>query len=132
MAMADNTDLPENERPQAESPDLVAEFTALGKKFAEAMQVAWQSEERHQLQGDIKEGLDRFASEVNDAFKTVRETEVAKKVEDGVQKAASEIKTGKVGEDVRRGMVTALRGLSDALDRMSSSFSPHEGEEPKE
>nr|MBN1228514.1 hypothetical protein [Anaerolineae bacterium] len=134
MAKDDNghQEIPDNEQPADTSPDLAAEFAALGKKFSEAMKMAWNSEERVALQSDIKDGLDRFTAEVNDTVKSLRTSDVAKKVETGVQQAAEDVKSGKVSGEVRKGMVTALKGLSDALDRMATSFTPAEGDEPKE
>lgn len=130
--MADNkaagSGIPENEQPQ-EEVDIAAEFAALGKKFAEAIQAAWHSQERQKLQEDIKEGLDRFVEEVDKAIKELRESEVGQKVQSGVQQAAEEVRSGKVGEEMRRALVTGLRSLSAALDRMASSFTPLEGEE---
>lgn len=119
-------DIPENERPAEEKPDLAAEFAALGKRFGEAVAAAWNSEERQQLQNDLKDGLNRFTDEVNSAIGKMRETKVSQKVETGVQQAASDVKSGRVGDEVRKGLVTALRGLSDALDRMAQNFTPHE------
>ncbi len=131
--MADNkaagSGIPENEKPQEEAVDIAAEFAALGKKFAEAIQSAWYSQERQKLQEDIKEGLDRFVEEVDKAVKELRESEVGQKVQSGVQQAAEEVRSGKVGEEVRRALVTGLRSLSAALDRMASSFTPLEDEE---
>ncbi|HOA23103.1 MAG TPA: hypothetical protein PK801_13560 [Aggregatilineales bacterium] len=126
-------ELPENERPEdtsgAERPEaesIVAEFAALGKRFGEAIQQAWNSEERYQLQEDLKEGLDRFAKEVDEAIKGLRKSEVAQKVEAGAQQAAESVKSGKVGNEVRRATITALRSLSEALERMAASFTPRE------
>jgi hypothetical protein len=119
-------EIPENERPAEEKPDLAAEFAALGKRFGEAMSAAWNSEERQQLQNDLKDGLNRFTEEVNTSIGKMRESKVSQKVETGVQQAASDVKSGRVGDEVRKGLVTALRSLSDALDRMSQSFTPRE------
>jgi hypothetical protein len=119
-------DIPENEQPAEEKPDLVAELAALGKRFGEALEAAWHSEERVQLQSDIKEGMDRFASEVNKSVKDIRASQTAQRVEEGMQKAAADVKSGKVADEVRRATVTALRSLSDALERMASSFTPVE------
>jgi hypothetical protein len=124
-------DIPENEQPAEEKPDLVSELGALGKRFGEALEAAWHSEERVQLQKDIKEGMDRFASEVNESIKDIRASDTAQRVEEGVQKAASDVRSGKVADEVRKATVTALRSLSDALERMASSFTPAE-EAPKD
>lgn len=129
-AKTNGHEIPENERAQ---DDLAAEFAALGKKFGEALNTAWNSEERHQLQEDLKTGLSRFTSEVDEALKKVRESEGAQKVQAGVQRAADDVKSGKVAGEVRHGLASALRSFSEALDRMAGSFTPVEGEEaPKE
>lgn len=126
-------ELPENERPKTEEEsNLAAEFAALGKKFAEAVETAWQSEERLQLQQDLKEGLDRFTAEVDGAIRSVRSSDVGQKVGSSVQQAASEVKSGKVSGEVRKGMVTALRALSTTLERLAEGFTPAEEEAPKE
>jgi hypothetical protein len=91
--------------------------------------MAWQSEERHQLQADIKEGLDKFVAEVDGALKSMREKEPVKKAGEAVQKTAEDVKLGKVSSDIRKGTVTALRRLSESLDRMATSFTPVEGSE---
>ncbi len=122
-AKTDSTEIPENERP-AEEMDIAAEFAALGKKFAEAMRTAWQSEERMRLQSDIKDGLERFTTEVDGAFHDLRQSDVSKKVGEGVQQAAADVKSGKASSEVRKGMVTALRSMSEALDRMAGGFTP--------
>lgn len=123
-------EIPENERTEEKVENIAAEFAALGKRFGEALRVAWQSEERHRLQEDLKEGLDRFTKEVDEAVRDLRKSEVGQKVQEGTQKAAEDVKSGKVGSEVRRATITALRSLSEALDRMANSFTPYEeGEE---
>ena len=122
--------VPENEKAQ-EDVDLAAEFAALGRKFGEAMKTAWQSEERHKIQQELRDGLERFVGEVDQAAKKLRESDVGVKVEEGVKQAHTNVKSGKVGQDVRRGLVSALRTIGDALDKMADSFTGVE-EKPKE
>lgn len=131
-AKTNGHEIPENEKKQEEA-DLAAEFAALGKKFAEALGTAWNSEERMKLQEDLQDGLNRFTSEVDEALTKVRESDGAKKVQAGVQRAAEDVKSGKAAHEVRRGLVTALRSVSEALDRMAGSFTPASKEEtPRE
>ncbi|HEC23172.1 MAG TPA: hypothetical protein ENI95_09665 [Chloroflexi bacterium] len=130
--MSDNN-IPENEKPQEETIDVAAEFAELGRKFRDAINAAWNSEERLRIQQEIKEGLERFSEEVDEAIKSLRESEISAKVEESVKRVREDLESGKVADEVRRGLVTALRGLSDALDKMASSFTPPEGEDsPRE
>ncbi len=123
-------EIPENERPRDEGEDIAAEFAELGRKLRNAIHTAWQSEERYRLENDIREGLNRFAKEVDEAAHTVRESELGQRMEASADKVRKDVESGKVGEEVRKGLLTALRSVSQALDKMSESFTPAEGEEP--
>jgi predicted DNA-binding protein (UPF0278 family) len=128
--MSDNG-IPENERVKEETSDIARELAELGKKFGEAINAAWNSEERYKIQGEIKDGLHRFSTEVDSAIKNLRESDVGEKVKTGVRQVREDVEAGKVADELRRGTVTALRGLSEALDKMASSFTPAD-DEPKE
>jgi hypothetical protein len=129
--MSDNG-IPENERVKEETPDIARELADLGKKLGDAINAAWNSEERNKIQGEIKEGLQRFSTEVDAAIKNLRESDVGEKVKSGVKQVREDVEAGKVADDLRRGTVTALRSLSEALDKMANSFTPVEDDEPKE
>jgi hypothetical protein len=129
--MSDN-EIPENERVKEETSDIAREFAELGKKLGDAINTAWHSEERHKIQGEIKEGLHRFSTEVDAAIKNLRESDVGEKVKTGVKQVREDVEKGKVADDLRRGTVNALRSLSEALDKMANSFTPVEDDEPKE
>ena len=124
-------EIPENERPKSEAPDLAAEFAELGKKIRDAVTTAWESEERQKLQSDLTDGIDRLSKEISQAAQNVRESDVGQKVEDGVKQVRQDVETGKVTDEIRKGMISALRGLGAALDKMAESFTPVE-ETPKE
>lgn len=125
-------DIPENERPRAEEADIAAEFAELGRKLRDAIDTAWHSEERHRVEKDIRDGLNRFAAEMNEAAKNFRESDLGQRVETRTQEVVKDVERGKVAEDVRKGMLKALRGLSEALDQMADSFTPAgESDTPK-
>ncbi len=127
--MTDN--IPDNEKPKQETPDIAAEFAEVGRKLRETINVAWNSQERRKIQAEVQDGLQRLVKEVDEAVKTLRETEPGQKVETGVKQIREDIESGKVGDEIRKGLVTALRGLSDALDKMASSFTPLEEDQEK-
>jgi hypothetical protein len=129
--MSDN-EIPENERVKGDTSDIAREFAELGKKLGDAINAAWHSEERQKIQGEIKEGLHRFSTEMDAAIKNLRESDVSEKVKTGVKQVREDVEKGKVADDLRRGTVNALRGLSEALDKMANSFTPVEDDEPKE
>ena len=124
--------IPENERPKDEAVDLAAEFAELGKKIRSTIETAWTSEERKKIQSEIKDGLDRFVKEVDEAVRTARKSETAKKVEAEVKRVADDFESGKVASEVRKGMVSGLRALGNALDKMADSFTAVDEKEDAE
>ena len=118
--------IPDNEKPKEEAVDLAAEFAELGKKIRSTIETAWTSEERKKIQSELKDGLERFAKEVDGAFKSARTSDAGKKVEAEIKRVADDIESGKVTNEVRKGLVTGLRSLGNALDKMADSFSAAE------
>jgi hypothetical protein len=116
-------ELPENERAQ-EDIDIAAELSALGQTIGEAIKRAWNSEERQKIETEVRDGLRKFAEEAEEAAKKLRESDLGKQVEEGAKQVRDDVQKGKVAEEVRKGTVQALRTLRDALDKMSTSFTP--------
>jgi hypothetical protein len=122
--------IPDNERPKEEVPDLAAEFAELGKKIRSTVETAWTSEERKKIQAELKEGLDRFVKEVDGAIRTARTSETGKKVGAEVKRVADDFESGKVAGEVRKSLVTGLRALGNTLDRMADSFTEEKKDVP--
>jgi len=119
-----STQIPVNEKPPVDTDDLAAEFAELGKKLRNTVSAAWTSEERLKVQKEIETGLVRLRDELNAAAKTVRESESGQKVETEVKRVKADVESGKVTDDVRKGIVTGLRSLGEALDKMADNFTP--------
>ena len=80
----------EEETVKAESQrDFGEEIKNLGKQFADTVQSAWNSEERHRVETEIRSGVKSFAAEVDKAIHEAKESQAAAKVKE----EASEIKT---------------------------------------
>lgn len=125
-----STNIPKNERPEAEV-DVVAEFAELGKKLRETVETAWGSQERQKAQAEIKDGLVKLRDELDKTFKSLRDSEPGQKVETEVKRVREDIENGKVVDDVRIGIVSGLRGVGAALDKLADSFTPVEEATPK-
>jgi hypothetical protein len=125
-----STNIPNNERPQADG-DIAAEFAELGKKLRSTVEVAWTSQERMKVQREVQDGLVKLRDELDNALKTLRTSEPAQKVETEVKRVRGDLESGKVTDDVRIGIISGLRGLGVALDKLAENFTPSE-EAPKE
>ncbi len=129
-------DIPVEEDPAAENSDetadLVGEFRNLGRQLGDTIRVAWQSEERRQVQDEINEGFRSFASELNKAVKEVRESSAAKKARTEATELRGRVRTGEIGEKTRRSLAQGLGWLSNELANLADQFSPLEEKEPEE
>ena len=117
---------PEEKAPETTTPDLAAEFAELGRAMRNALNSAWNSEERQQFQGEIRSGLNRVADEMESAAKNIRESDVGQQVEDRAKQVRDDVQSGKVTEDVRKAVADTLKATRDAIDRMADSFTPTE------
>lgn len=115
--------------PEKASTDLAAEFAELGRAIRNAIESAWKSEERENLQEEISSGLRQMADEMEKAAGNIRQSDAGQKVEDKAKQMRDDVTSGKLAEDLREGMATALRGARDAMDRAADSFT--EGSKPE-
>jgi len=126
-----STQIPDNEKKPAEMADLANELGELGKKLRHAVDTAWSSKERQDVQRDVEKGLVKLRDEVNQAINKLRESEPGQKVEAEVKKVSTGIEAGKLADEARKGVVMGLRALGEALDKMADSFTPTDGPSKK-
>lgn len=121
----------EEEAAKAEAParDVVEELKGLGKQFAETVQAAWHSEERHKVEAEIRQGVNSFVAEVDKAIRQLRESEVAAKVKEEAVEVKTKVETSDLGRKAREGLVQGLQWLSEELDKLAKQFTPAEGAE---
>lgn len=122
--------IPENEKSVEAGADITAEFAELGRKLRTTVETAWQSQERHKVQKEVENGLVKLRDELDKAVTSLRESEQGHKVESEVKRVRDDFESGKVAEDVRKGIIMGLRGVGTALDKLADSFTPLE-EAPK-
>ncbi len=120
-----------NEQEQPE-PDLAAELANVGRALRAAVSAAWQSEERADIQKELTDGLRRLGEEVDKAFKTIRESEPAQKVETGVKQTVDDVRSGEASARARHGLAQGLQSVSRTLDNWATTFTPLEVPEGEE
>lgn len=108
--------------------DLAAEFAELGRAMRDALNAAWNSEERYRFQGEVRAGLNKLADEMETAAKKIRDSEPAQQVETKAKQVRDDLQSGKVGDEARNAVAQALRATRDAIDKMADSFTPYEEE----
>ena len=112
--------------------DVMDELNKLGQQFVDALQSAWNSEERAKFEAEVKEGVRTFADEVEKAIQSVKDGSAGTKFRNDAQevreKVNERVSTDDISEQVRTGFVSGLRWLSSEMGKLADQFSP----EPKE
>jgi hypothetical protein len=102
--------------------ELIDELTALGQKFAEVVEVAWNSDERKRLEDDLRKGLMSVADNLEVGLKKVGETKETKELLAKAEGVATKVRTSKVANDLADALAAGLRQLSEALDKWTDEM----------
>lgn len=106
--------------------DFGEELKNLGKQFADTVQSAWNSEERHRVENEIRSGVKSFVSEVDKAINEAKESQTAAKVKEEAAEIKTKIETGDLSKKTRDGLVQGLQWLSEELGKLAEQFAPVE------
>lgn len=112
--------------------DLMRQFQELGQRLAETARAAWQSEQRQDLQQDIKDGLRTVRDQLNDAVEGARSSArtqgMADTVKEQVNKASETVRSGDFLDELRGGLATGLRELNEQLRRFTDRLEQRDGD----
>lgn len=100
------------------------ELSRMGKLVAQAVQAAWESEERKRLEAEIVEGLRKFSDEISSAAKKAGDSEPAQEIKAQAEKVAAEFKERDVAEDIRKGLITGLEAVNVELGKLVERLEP--------
>jgi hypothetical protein len=98
--------------------NITDELSRLGNQVAEALRLAWESEERKRLQTEVVEGMQKFTAELDTAVKRASESEKTKRIVNQTQEVFVKAQQSEVADDVREGLLTGLQSLNRELGRL--------------
>lgn len=94
------------------------ELNKMGKLISQAVEAAWESEERKRLETEIIEGLRKFSDEFSTAAKKARQSEPVQQIKTQAEKVAVEMKERDIVEDVRKGLLSGLTIVNEELGKL--------------
>jgi uncharacterized phage infection (PIP) family protein YhgE len=108
---------------QAEAgQELIDELTQLADKFAKVVKTAWNSEQRKQVENDVRSGLSTMAASLEDGFKQVASSNEAKDLQTKATEVGEKVTSTKFFADLTGALTTGLRTLSDQLDKVAADM----------
>lgn len=102
--------------------ELLDELTQLADKFATVVKTAWNSEQRKQIETDVRAGLSTMAASIEDGFKQVASSNEAKDLQSKAVEVGGKVSSSKFFADLTSALTTGLRTLSDQLDKVSADI----------
>lgn len=111
-----------DQRSQEAGKELIDELTRLGQKFVEVVEVAWNSEQRRQIEDDLRTGLVSVANTLEDGFKRVGNTKEAREAVDAAEDVAEKVRTSKIAAELSGALAQGLRALSEQMDKLAKEM----------
>jgi uncharacterized phage infection (PIP) family protein YhgE len=102
--------------------ELLDELTQLADKFASVVKTAWNSEQRKQVETDVRTGLSTMAASLEDGFKQVATSTEAKDLQTKATEVGEKVTSTKFFADLTGALTTGLRTLSDQLDKVAADM----------
>lgn len=102
--------------------EVLDELTQLADKFAHVVKSAWNSEQRKQVEHDVRSGLSTMAASLEDGFRQVASSNEAKDLQVKASEVGEKVTSTKFFADLTSALTTGLRSLSDQLDKVASDL----------
>jgi hypothetical protein len=101
-----------------EEKTISGELSRLGQQVADAINKAWESEDRKKLQTEVTTGLESFGAQVSDAMRKASESDAASQIRDQTEKVVAQVRQSDVTGEIRKGLISGLEVLNKELGRL--------------
>ncbi len=119
-----------DQTPPPES-DLTAAFRQLGDNLKRALQAAWESQERQQLQSEVASGLSELERVLRETGQEFTQGETGQRLKAELDDLRDRVRSGEVQARVSGELLSALQTLNAELERAARGWStPSAGGEP--
>ena len=101
---------------QPERPNSIKEeFKLLGENLKEAVQSAWESDTRQQVQQEMEAGLTELGHTLNEILTDIRESDTGKQILTEVDEIGEKLRSGEMAEKAGQGLVSVLKKINQEL-----------------
>jgi uncharacterized protein YukE len=104
---------------RANAQEISEELDKLADAFGRAVQAAWNSEQRKQLQEDLNRGLRTLVDGVEKSLTQFSESEQGQEVREQAGKVVEKVRTSKVTADLQQGLTKGLRAISEEMQEFA-------------
>ena len=127
--MTDQNPTPE---PNTNPGEIANELRQLGENLRQALQNAWDSQERKKFQQEIEGGLAELGSTLSQAAKDFADGPTGQTLKADIDDFGQRLRTGEIENKVRSEVLGALRTANQELKKATQSKQPSAGTPPQE
>ena len=122
----------ENNPNERKSPNdnISEQLNELGKNLRDALQSAWESEERRKLQKEIEDGLANLGASLSQAAKDFSSSPTGQSLKEDVKDLQERWRTGEVRSKAHSEIVEALRKVNTELQKATKKSPPPPADKP--
>jgi flagellar biosynthesis/type III secretory pathway chaperone len=115
---------------KSSSDTISDQLNQLGKNLRDALQNAWESDERRKLQQEIEEGMASLGATLSQAAKDFSSTPTGKTISEDMKDLQQRWKNGEVSSKVHTDVVDALRRVNEELQKATGKNPPPPSDKP--
>jgi NTP pyrophosphatase (non-canonical NTP hydrolase) len=104
---------------EGDGSEILDELREMGRNLRDALQSAWDSDERKKLQQELEDGLTEVSSTLNQAARDFKDSPAGQNLKSDVADFQERLNTGEVSLKVRSEIVEALRVVNTELRKVS-------------
>jgi len=120
--------------PHAEThkDDIGNELNRLAESFGQAVQAAWNSEQRHQLETDLNRGLRSLVDNVESILKQFNESEQGHELKEQAGKVVEKVRTSQVTAELKDGLAKGLQTVATELQEFTQDLEKKRAGQPSQ
>ena len=107
--------------------DIAEELRTLGKNLKDALESAWESEERKKLQDEIRAGLADLGVTLNETADNFKQSQAGQQLKEDMADFRRRVHSGEVQTKVHDELINALRLANIELSKLSTKRSGSQG-----
>ena len=115
---------------KAPNDNISEQLNELGKNLREALQSAWESEERRKLQKEIEDGLANLGASLSQAAKDFSNSPTGESLKEDMKDLQERWRTGEVRSKAHSEIVEALRKVNTELQKATKKNPPPPSDKP--
>jgi 23S rRNA pseudoU1915 N3-methylase RlmH len=104
--------------------DVAEALRRFGKQFAETLQAAWNSEQRREVEQEIREGVKHFGAEMEKVLHEAKVSPAGQKVQEEAADIKTSVEQGEFGRKAKSSIVQGLQWFSDELANLAQQLNP--------